>query len=313
MRFKRTWIPPHLRPYVAGSDIRPATSRSEFFSLADIDSAKILIVASSEDGTAKYFYSQAKRRVKAKFISLNDPISLSVLLLHIRNGSFAPGIYFRSCMSSDVDVMLAQQAFSDFLQSYTGMVIHRTSERSSNFSKPLQLASLCRNEIVLRVPHTLIQTSGTQMHEKYGHVAKSISACRSVVKDLASDKWGEGLFMVQELLYGQNVRVHCLGKKLFSWKIDTDIIDYRADPETMLKEIEIPATVAEWCANITKEEGLEFSGIDLIFSEDKWFCFEVNPMPGYHYYELRFRGKKSTPITDSLIELLASNSEISRS
>lgn len=308
MKLRRTWIPPHLRPYVAGSDIRAAASSNNQAALADIGSAEILIVASSDDGTAKYFYSLAQQRVKVIFVNLNEPRLLSILLSHILSGSIRPGIYFRSCMSSDIDVMLAQQAFSDFLHSYTGRVIHRSSERSSNFSKPLQLASMLNYDLVLRIPHTLIRTSSCPRYENNRHVAKSISACRSVVKDLASDTWGEGLFMMQELLHGQNVRVHCLGPKLFSWTIHTSIIDYRADPDTSLEEIELPPSVSEWCAQISKEEGLEFSGIDLILSQDQWFCFEVNPMPGYHYYETRLAIKNSTPITDALIELLVPGS-----
>lgn len=36
----------------------------------------------------------------------------------------------------------------------------------------------------------------------------------------------------------------------------------------------------------TRELGLNFSGVDLRRSDDgEWFCFEINPSPGFTYFD----------------------------
>jgi D-alanine-D-alanine ligase-like ATP-grasp enzyme len=47
---------------------------------------------------------------------------------------------------------------------------------------------------------------------------------------------------------------------------------------------------------------LELAGIDLRLTDDgRWFCFEVNPSPGFTYYEEAV----GQPIADSIARLLA--------
>ena len=48
--------------------------------------------------------------------------------------------------------------------------------------------------------------------------------------------------------------------------------------------------------------GLSFSGIDLKRTpQDDWYCFEVNPSPGYSYFEEQ-TGQR---IADTLVRYLA--------
>jgi glutathione synthase/RimK-type ligase-like ATP-grasp enzyme len=55
------------------------------------------------------------------------------------------------------------------------------------------------------------------------------------------------------------------------------------------------------CRRIAHELGLLHAGIDLRETPDgEWYCFEVNPCPGFLYYE-RQTGQ---PISTALAELL---------
>ncbi len=56
------------------------------------------------------------------------------------------------------------------------------------------------------------------------------------------------------------------------------------------------------CVQISRALDLTFSGIDFVLSEvdGEYYCLEVNPMPGYHGYDLTLQGA----ISRSLCALL---------
>ena len=69
-----------------------------------------------------------------------------------------------------------------------------------------------------------------------------------------------------------------------------------------------PDSVAAACLRIAKDLGLLHAGIDLKETpEGDWYCFEVNPCPGFIYYE-RHTGQ---PISLALAELLHTGIESS--
>jgi glutathione synthase/RimK-type ligase-like ATP-grasp enzyme len=54
-----------------------------------------------------------------------------------------------------------------------------------------------------------------------------------------------------------------------------------------LKAIDLPEDVEHRCIKLSRTLGLAFSGIDLkITPDNKIVCFEVNPSPGFSYYEV---------------------------
>jgi len=49
---------------------------------------------------------------------------------------------------------------------------------------------------------------------------------------------------------------------------------------------DLPDEIAEHCVELTHSMNLVFTGIDLrIISDKRVYCFEVNPCPGFSYYE----------------------------
>ena len=137
-------------------------------------------------------------------------------------------------------------------------------------------------------------------------IVKSLSGVRSqvVATSHSALRWCDTRLphpvQVQPRLEGENIRVHVIGGGVFSCAITTDAIDYRYGSEPTIRAIELPPKVKTWCAEKTLSEGLRFSGIDLIRDRDgRYSCFEINPMPGYDYYERRaFSG--SRPISSTL-------------
>lgn len=309
MELKRTLIPPELRPFVAGSDIRrndeigPKIIRDNLFLACDL-----IVVGSIEDGTLKYFMERSSSICRVTFIPLEEPLLVVALIDEILESTRKTGIYFRACGSLNIDVNQSQQILSDCLQNYQGKVVHRSVDMSRNFSKPWQLTTIPGdNKNIVRVPQTRIGTSQSKDKFLYPQIGKSISSVRSTVAKMDDRFPAHGFGMTQQFLTGQNIRVHCFQGNVFSWEIQSNNVDYRVDPGTELKEFALPENIQAWCINATKREELDFSGIDLIRVEDKWFCFEINPTPGYHYYESRLIPYGSYPLTNAIISWFLSD------
>ena len=68
-----------------------------------------------------------------------------------------------------------------------------------------------------------------------------------------------------------------------------------------LEPVTLPPTVEAACLRLAETFNLLFAGIDLKQTpEGEFFCFEVNPCPGFLYYE-RHTGQ---PISTALADLL---------
>lgn len=177
-------------------------------------------------------------------------------------------------------------------------VINRCGPMGSNSSKPFQAQLIVR--LGFRVPKTLI-TNDPEMvrsffREEGRLIYKSISGMRSIVKELSIDdlirldhiRWCPTQF--QEYVEGVNVRVHIVSNEVFPTQILSEAIDYRYAGQqgstAELTKVKLNNTVEEKCILLAKALNLPFAGIDLKIRPDgEVYCFEVNPSPGFSYYE----------------------------
>ena len=91
-------------------------------------------------------------------------------------------------------------------------------------------------------------------------------------------------------LHGTNVRVHVVGPHTFCTEIDSDGLDYRYATRdggnTTLRDTTLDATTRWRCSAAAQGLGLPFAGLDLMLADDgQTYCFEVNPSPGFSWYE----------------------------
>jgi glutathione synthase/RimK-type ligase-like ATP-grasp enzyme len=69
-----------------------------------------------------------------------------------------------------------------------------------------------------------------------------------------------------------------------------------------LSAYDLPDELAERCVALASELDLPFAGVDLKLAQDgRVVCFEVNPSPGYSWYETA----AGLPISDALARWLA--------
>jgi glutathione synthase/RimK-type ligase-like ATP-grasp enzyme len=189
------------------------------------------------------------------------------------------------------------------------IVVNRASTMAPNQSKPFQ--SLAIRRAGFRVPATLVTTSPSAARafwKTHGEVIyKSLSGVRSRVtrlraehaRRLASVEWCPTQF--QEYVPGREHRVHVVGERIFACEIVSDADDYRyADGPVELRPCVLPSDVAERCRRLAADQQLPVAGIDLRRTPSgEWYCFEVNPSPGFPYYE-----QASGPIGEAIARLL---------
>jgi glutathione synthase/RimK-type ligase-like ATP-grasp enzyme len=209
-----------------------------------------------------------------------------------------------------------RDALVEWLDVADCLVVNRPSAMHSNASKPYQVAWLAR--FGFEIPDTLVTSNPEEaldFWQRHGTVIfKSTSGVRSIVKELDAEG-ARNLARLrllptqfQAAVPGVDVRVHVVGERVFATEIESTAVDYRYarrdQLEARLSAISLPSDVAERCVAVSRELGLPLCGIDLRRRPDGGHvCFEVNPMPGYSYYE----SETGQPISEALVDLLLGN------
>ena len=185
---------------------------------------------------------------------------------------------------------------------------------ATNFSKPLQISLFGSAQI--RVPETLL-TSNPQAALKFANRAnpvsfKSTSSERSICMKLEG-RWLRRLPKIKNLpvqfqkyIEGLDIRVHVAGNFIHALAIETGASDYRYSEryfgiEARTWQYELPEPIKKELVRITQSLGLVVSGIDLRKTADgRFFCFEVNPTPGFSYFD----PEPAFPIANAICDLL---------
>jgi glutathione synthase/RimK-type ligase-like ATP-grasp enzyme len=192
-------------------------------------------------------------------------------------------------------------------------VANRTGPGMSNNSKPYQVMLL--REAGLKVPATLVTSDPAAVRAfqaEHGEVIyKSASGIRSIVRRLGPAQLGRlallgnGPAQFQAFVPGRNVRVHTVGNAVFATRIETDAVDYRYAHldglDVAMTPVTLPEATRTACLRAARGLGLLFAGIDLKETPDgDYLCFEVNPCPGFIYYERRTGQQISTALANLL-------------
>jgi glutathione synthase/RimK-type ligase-like ATP-grasp enzyme len=193
-------------------------------------------------------------------------------------------------------------------------VVNRPSAMASNHSKPYQSSIIHARGF--DVPETLVTTDKDALEafwEKHRSIVyKSISGVRSIVTKLTPAHRERFASLAncptqfQQWIPGTDYRVHIVGGEVFACSVESTATDYRypgrEEDAPKIQAQELPADVAERCGSLAASMGLLLAGIDLRRTPDeRWFCFEVNPSPGFTYYEQA----SGQPIADRIARLLA--------
>jgi hypothetical protein len=192
--------------------------------------------------------------------------------------------------------------FDDILLSWIDLApvlaVNRPAAMAANNSKPYQQAQI--GECGFATPDTLITTdpaAARKFWSEHGTVIyKSVSGIRSIVsrltpadQDRLEDiRWCPTQF--QQYIPGTDYRVHVVGDAVFACEIVADADDYRYAARqggtTRIRSSALPEQCADRCRGMAAAMELPVAGIDLRRTPaGEWYCFEVNPSPGFTYYQ----------------------------
>jgi glutathione synthase/RimK-type ligase-like ATP-grasp enzyme len=194
------------------------------------------------------------------------------------------------------------------------LVVNRPSASTPNLSKPLQSRLIA--DAGFRVPETLVTTDPRAVRifvrEHAEVVYKSVSGTRSVVRRLDPRRLDDLADLAtcptqfQRYIPGEDLRVHVVGNEVHALVIVSAADDYRY-PDGAGPPRATPLTLeqafADRLSSMTREMGLSFAGIDLRrTAKGEIFCLEVNPSPGFTYYERLAGVDLATPVARLLVE-----------
>jgi hypothetical protein len=193
-------------------------------------------------------------------------------------------------------------------------VVNRVGGGMSNNSKVYQ--ALLVRQCGLLTPPTLVTNDPDEAHRFYeacqGEVIyKSLSGIRSIVRRLEGEQLARlpllrhGPAQFQAFIPGVNVRVHTVGDQVFATRVRSDVVDYRyagrEGGDVEMEPTSLPPPIEASCLRLARQLDLLMTGIDLKLTPDgDYYCFEVNPSPGFLFYE-KYSGQ---PISMALADLL---------
>ena len=218
------------------------------------------------------------------------------------------------------DRVAAGAALSALVSCLPVPVVNRPSAGRSNASKPLQLRLLARAGF--EVPETLVTTTPSAVAEfsaRHGRVVyKSISGVRSIVAllDPANVQRLElvrnGPVQFQRWIPGKDVRVHVVGERWFATVVVSGAVDYRyptGPDEVEMAPVDIPVALGRRLVEFVRSQGLLVAGADLRLTPDgRWFALEVNPSPGFSFYQ----DATGQPIAGAIADLLTRPERLER-
>ena len=205
--------------------------------------------------------------------------------------------------------MELDDALTSWCELTPALVVNRPAAMSSNESKPYQSRLIAAAGF--RTPETLITTDPERAEAFWAEhrdvIYKSCSGVRSTVQRfnpaardrLRNLRWCPTQF--QRRIEGPDYRVHVVGEEVFACRIQAEAYDYRYDRNAAVVACALDADLADRCRKLTRALGLAVAGLDLREPADgAWYCFEVNPSPGFSYFQAR----TGQPIDRAIAEVL---------
>lgn len=305
-KLRRSLIGSELRPRVTGVYLEPKSNdaKRNVFPWADYE---IIIMASSQDQTASYFRGYlSDSHVAVGYVPLEEVEILYDFVRRFDDISRNVGIFFRGVLPTTAEQSNLLMILSDYLSTLEKRIINSPRRNILNFSKPLQSIAIGGYDpLIVSGIETSIITNAESARQSDG-VVKSISSIRNTVVPLSACSIQSQPYscpvQIQRRLIGKNIRVHVINTTVISLEIESTEIDYRIDDLNKMRLIHLPQNVSDWCVRAVKKESLKFAAVDLFLEESGiWHCFEINPSPGYDFFEKKLISQGGEPLISRVL------------
>lgn len=272
----------------------------------DLGTGCPIVVATLSDATAAHFFEiccQQDRPVA--WLShedlRDDAIAFDAVVSAIDDAS---GVYIREFREQSKDDAFLGATVRAVVQRNDNVLI--PSRSSTNSNKPLHLGNLrALAKSSVTVPRTRIVS---RIEHGEGMVVKALSGFPAFTLDAGVHEGCDsaGPLLLQEYLTGDELRIHAVDSHFISHlvKKNDDGVDYRVTGLAGLERVSLSSDVRDVLREMMDAEGVRFGGFDVIRSENQFVVLELNPMPGYHSYEV---GDDGNPITTMVYQTLTTN------
>jgi hypothetical protein len=279
---------------------------ARFLHQAEVNKVPVLVL-DTRKAAFQNWYFPIKGHEKARVWSNEDVVELDP------EGAYFCRIINTATAESNLDAARRTCAFNvaihSWLDSIPGTVANRSQAGRHNSSKPLHESVLV--DLGFSVPESLTTCDLSEIREflRQGRtISKTVCGVRAhtvevSAKDFVDFEAACGPVHLQRLVEGSDARVHVIGEFHVAQKLETSAIDYRASDEMhKLKVCDLHDSIASQLVSASHSIELAFSGWDFkIDAKGRYWCLEVNPMPGYGLYDRYCRGK----ISDLLLHFLS--------
>ncbi len=296
---------------------------------------KVLVIGFLSEGTFCNFINNLREMDKTfSLVDLNDIKKAKVFDVSIENDSLHIKID-----EKEYEIGGGSIYYRGFFKPNLNENSHLTFEFFSRLESCLQIISSKENFYVFNPPLSYICNTNKFIHQKnLSKVGFSMppailsNSVSSLKKSIApNNKWiNKGVSgirtevvsvsgfechrlpllknapsLFQKRIIGYDVRVHFIQSKYLAQKIIADKVDYRYCKRNggtlQITEVNTPEAIKFLCIEYMRTNNTRFSGFDFkVDSDNKWWLLEVNPMPGFEFFDLHCDGKLSRLLAEAL-------------
>ena len=229
-----------------------------------------------------------------------DECSFSISSVYWRNLDIYPFSYKGSEIRDELAYM---KLFIDCFKH--ARWVNSPSSFFQHFLKYNQFDKVANTTTAL-VPQTIITNNGQSADnfiKQHGVVAvKPVVGGDYTQKISSFDEWssvGQPLIF-QKFIDGQNLRTFVIGNDVFTAEMRSDLVDFRTDDNCTIVPVKLPYKQHQLALDITRTLGYEWTAIDWIKADDKYYFLEANFSPMFAFFE----EQTHYPIAKSLVNLL---------
>jgi glutathione synthase/RimK-type ligase-like ATP-grasp enzyme len=195
--------------------------------------------------------------------------------------------------------LMANTALTAVLCNHPGIVVNGVGAGWHNSAKMFHLILLAAQGF--DVPRSLCSADPEAVSDFVSRTGRAIyksnSGRRSIVSEVTQEimrSRGRFLFrtpvLFQELICGDDIRVHIVGDDAFAVRAISSAVDYRyakrsGDKVEMQALKSFPDDLLAKCHAFCAGNGLHIAGFDFKLATDRYVCLEANPSPAFESYD----------------------------
>ena len=262
----------------------------------------VLVIGSANDKVIQFFAAKLDQSTRQLFCLVDQDLFATHIHVNKQHWRLASGRkiqhqqvlgVWNRMVNMDSDSASTRHGIEQFAcylmdEVYTN-VLNRPKWGMSNHAKQYQID--CIQADRLKKINSYVRANGQLgwAMRKQSVIRKSMSGIRSIVTEVAElekQKMVKEPQLFQPYIQGVNIRVHIINDVVIACRCDSDAVDYRYAAQVHIKRIALPVWVSQECIAICRQLKLGFAGIDLIAKGADYYLLEVNPAPGYAYFDV---------------------------